>query len=225
MEVDVVARRRKRTIQDLERYDPMRASSKLPSEQRPIKYTASGFQQAREAAYMVAYQGLERRLEQLSGEFGRDIGHDVHEAERVLNPGTGPRFAEHLTAVTGIRDEKLAEIMATARRSGQADLERAIAVSAYERGVRPVWQSWAEANPERAQAVKRLRSTPGPEELYTRTALAMRPPKAGIGDLEPTAEDRKRAAEAEARKNAPRVEFFGSSATSQPRRQIGSRIL
>jgi len=44
--------------------------------------------------------------------------------------------------------------------------------------------------------VKRLRSTPGPEQLYTRTALAMRPPKAGIGDLEPTAEDRKRAAEA-----------------------------
>jgi hypothetical protein len=39
----------KRTLQDLERYGrgSMRASSKLPSEERPMRITASGFQQAR----------------------------------------------------------------------------------------------------------------------------------------------------------------------------------
>jgi hypothetical protein len=176
----------------------------------------------RQDAYREVYEGLERRLEQLSDEFGRDVGKDVYEAERTLNQGTGAKFAEHLTAVTSIRDEKLGEIMATARRSRETDLERAIAVTAYERGVRPVWQSWAEANPQRAEAVKRLRSTPGPEQLYTRTALAMRPPKASPADLEPTAVDRQRAADAEARRNAPRVEFYGPP---QPRRQVGSRIL
>jgi len=43
----------------LERYGPMRASSKLPSERRPIKYTASGFQQAREAAGLSQAQVAE----------------------------------------------------------------------------------------------------------------------------------------------------------------------
>jgi DNA-binding XRE family transcriptional regulator len=38
---------------DLERYGPMLASSKLPSEERPTKYTASGFRAAREAAAMT----------------------------------------------------------------------------------------------------------------------------------------------------------------------------
>jgi len=47
--------RRTRSIEDLERIGKgaMRASSKLPSEERPTKYTASGFQAAREAAGMT----------------------------------------------------------------------------------------------------------------------------------------------------------------------------
>jgi hypothetical protein len=102
----------------------------------------------REAAYREAYQGPERRLEELVGEFGRDIGHDVFEAERTLHQGTGAKFAEHLTALASVPDEKLSEIMTTARRSSQPYLERAIALTAYERGVRPVWSSWAEANPQ-----------------------------------------------------------------------------
>jgi hypothetical protein len=174
-------------------------------------------------AYQESYEGLERRLEQLSDEFGRDVGKDVYEAERTLNGGAAPRFAEHLTAVAGVRDEKLSEIMAVARRSGQADLERAIAVTAYERGVPPVWSAWAEANPERAEAVKLLRGTPGADQLWTRRGRTMRPRKARPEDLEPTAEDLKRAGEAEAKRNAPRVQFFGSGA-AQPRRQVGSRI-
>ena len=53
MEVAVVARRRKRTLQDLERQGPMRASSKLPTEERPTKYVSVGLQAAREVAGMT----------------------------------------------------------------------------------------------------------------------------------------------------------------------------
>jgi Helix-turn-helix len=38
---------------DIERFGPWRASSKLPSEERPTRYTASGFQAARELAGMT----------------------------------------------------------------------------------------------------------------------------------------------------------------------------
>jgi len=39
--------------QDLESYGPMLASSKLPTEERPTRYTASGLRAAREAAQMT----------------------------------------------------------------------------------------------------------------------------------------------------------------------------
>jgi hypothetical protein len=175
----------------------------------------------RQDLYKESNEGLERWLDRLVDEFSRDVSKDVSEAEQTLNRGTGPRFSDHLTAVTGVRDEKLAEIMGVARRSGQADLERAIAVTAYERGVRPVWSSWAEANPERAEAVKLLRGVPGPEQLHTRTARAMRPRKARPEDLLPTAADEQRAAAEEAARQRPRQEIFGKP---QSRRQVGSRI-
>jgi len=46
----VATRRRRRNIEE---FGPWRASSKLPSEERPTKYTASGFRAAREAAAMT----------------------------------------------------------------------------------------------------------------------------------------------------------------------------
>jgi hypothetical protein len=111
--------------------------------------------------------------------------------------------------------------MITARRSSQTDLERATAQVAYQRGLRPVWQSWAEADPQRAAAVTLLRGVPGIEQLHTRTARAMRPPKATADDLEPTAADHQRAAEAAAEKARPRARFFG---VSRQRRQVSGRI-
>jgi hypothetical protein len=177
----------------------------------------------RQDAYRESYEGLERRFDELVGEFGSDISHDVFEATQVLNRGTGSSFAEHLTRVSGMPDEKLAEIMSTARRSSQPDLERAVAQVAFERGVRPVWQSWAEANPERAKAVKLLRGVPGIEQLHTRTARAMRPPRAGEADLEATAADLREAQKAAEAAEAARQAFFRARA-SLPRRQVGSRI-
>jgi hypothetical protein len=176
----------------------------------------------RQDAYRESYEGLERRFEELTREFGKDVSKDVFEAEETLRRGTGASFAEHLTQVSGMPDEKLGELMIMARRSSQTDLERATAQVAYQRGLRPVWQSWAEADPQRAAAVTLLRGVPGIEQLHTRTARAMRPPKATADDLEPTAADHQRAAEAAAEKARPRARFFGVSRNG--RRQVGGRI-
>jgi hypothetical protein len=178
-------------------------------------------EEERADAYMAAYQGLETKLETLSGQFGRDVGKDVQEATQTLYAGSGEKFSEHLASVANVPDERLEQLMNTAVRSGQEELARAIAVTAYERGERAVFNRWAEANPERAAAIERLKGTPGSEQLYTRTARTMRPPKANIEDLLPTLEDERKAREAEAAKNQPREEFFGPSGA---RRQVGSRV-
>jgi hypothetical protein len=177
-------------------------------------------EEERADAYMEAYSGLEKRLGTLSEEFGRGVGKDVQEATQTLYAGAGEKFSEHLTSVANVPDERLGQLMSTAIRSGQEELARAIAVTAYERGERSLFNRWAEANPERAAAIERLKGTPGSEQLFTRTARTMRPPKANIEDLMPTHEDERKAREAEAAKNLPREEFFGP----QVRRQVGSRV-
>jgi len=48
--------RGRRSSAQLERYGPMMASSKLPTEERPTFYTAPGLQAAREAAGMTVEQ-------------------------------------------------------------------------------------------------------------------------------------------------------------------------
>jgi len=169
---------------------------------------------------MEVYKGLQQRLDSLSDEFGWDVGKTIQEAEATLYAGSGKDFSRHLTSVANVPDERLSELMNTAVRSGQEELARAVAVTAYERGERGLFSRWAEANPERAAAVERIKGTPGAEQLYTRTAHAMRPPKANLQDLVPTAEDKRKAAEAEAAKNAPRQAFFGP----QVRRQVGRKV-
>jgi hypothetical protein len=179
-------------------------------------------EEERQDLYMESYQGLQKRLDSLSDEFGREVGKTIQEATQTLYAGEGKKFSEHLSAVATVSDEQLATLMRVARRSGQEDLERAVAVTAYERGERGLWGRWAEKDPERAAAVERIKGTPGAEQLYTRTAGAMRPPKANLEDLMPTDVDVRKAAEAEAAKNQPRVEFFGAS--DLPRRQVGRKV-
>jgi len=174
----------------------------------------------RQDAYRARYGELERRFEGLREKFSKDVSSEVLEAQETLNRGTGSRFSEHLTAVSSIRDEKLGEIMA--RRSGQEDLERAVAITAYERGVRPVWQSWAESDPERAEAVKLLRGVPGAEQFSTRTRT-MRPPRAEEVDLEPTADDVEAQQRTAEEASAARKAFF-SGRPFIPRRQVGRKV-
>ncbi len=125
--------------------------------------------------------------------------------------------------MANVPDERLESLMNTATRSGQEELARAIAASAYERGgsASTIFNSWAEAKPERAAALERIKGTPGASQFYTRTKLAMTPPKAALGDLMPTAEDERKAAEAEAASNVTKyAEFFGPTVP----RQVGGRF-
>lgn len=173
-------------------------------------------------AYMQAYKGLEEKLDGLANDLGREVGKSIQEATETLYAGAGAKFSEHLASVTNVPDERLEALMNTATRSGQEELARAVAAVAYERGQRGLFERWAEANPDRGAAIERIKGTPGGEQFYARTALAMRLPKAGLSGLVPTTEDHRKAAEAEAARNRPRAEFFGPS--SAVRRQAGRRV-
>jgi len=170
--------------------------------------------------YIPAYRELEKTLDELSSELGREEGRAIVAATQALYGPAGEQFSAHLSSVATVPDDGLQALMNTAVRSGQHQLARAVAVSAYERGERGLFNSWAEANPERAAALARIKGTPGAEQFYTRTKRAMRPPKAALADLMPTHEDERRAAEAEAASNVTKyAEFFGPTVT----RQVGSR--
>ncbi len=171
--------------------------------------------------YIPAYRELEKTLDELSGEIGREEGKAILEAtETLYGGGAGKKFSEHLASVANVPDERLEALMNTAVRSGQGELARAVALTAYERGERGLFSSWAESNPERAAALQRIKGTPGAEQFYTRTKLAMTPPKAALADLMPTAVDQRRAAEAEAAAKVTKyAAFFGPTVP----RQVGSR--
>ncbi len=172
--------------------------------------------------YIKAYSGLEETLDELSGELGREEGQAIVEATETLYGGSGSRFSEHLASAANVPDERLQALMNTATRSGQGDLARAVAVSAYERGERTIFNSWASSNPERAAALARIKGTPGSEQFYTRTKLAMTPPRAELSDLIPTPADERRAAEErEAANVAKYAAFFGPA---HVRRQVGGRV-
>jgi hypothetical protein len=185
-----------------------------------IRTDVSLSEEERMDRYISAYSELEKTLDELSGEIGREEGKAILAATETLYGGSGKKFSEHLASVANVPDERLQALMATATRSGQGELARAIALTAYERGERTIFTSWAEGNPERAAALERIKGTPGAEQFYTRTKLAMRPPKAALADLMPTPEDERRAAEAEAASNVTKyAEFFGPTVP----RQVGSR--
>lgn len=178
-------------------------------------------EEARMDRYISAYSELEKTLDELSSELGREEGKAIVEATETLYGGSGKTFSAHLASVAGVPDDGLQALMNTATRSGQPDLARAVAVSAYERGEHGLFNSWAEANPDRAAALERIKGTPGSAQFYTRTKLAMRPPKASLSDLLPTAEDERRAAEErEAASVTKYAAFFGPTAVP---RQVGRR--
>ncbi len=185
-----------------------------------IRTDVSLSEEERMDRYIPAYRELEKTLDELSGEIGREEGKAILAATETLYGGSGKKFSEHLASVANVPDERLEALMNTAVRSGQGELARAIAVSAYERGERTIFNSWAEANPERAAALARIKGTPGASQFYTRTKLAMTPPKAALADLMPTHEDERMAAEAEAASNVTKyAAFFGPSVP----RQVGGR--
>ena len=181
-------------------------------------------EEARMDRYIKAYSGLEERLDELSGEIGREEGKAILEATETLYGGSGKTFSAHLTSVANVPDDGLQALMNTATRSGQAELVRAVALTAYERGgsASGLFNSWASANPERAAALERIKGTPGAEQMATRTRLAMTPPRAELADLIPTPADERRAAEEREAANVTKyAAFFGPT---HVRRQVGGRV-
>jgi hypothetical protein len=139
--------------------------------------------------YTQARQSIDREFERLANNFGAEEGQAIAQATKTLYAGEGQGFAQHLAAVAAVPDERLAELLSTAQRSGQESLARAVASVAYERGVRAVFNRWAEANPERAEALERIRRTPGAVQHFDRTVRALTPPRAEMGDLMPRKDD------------------------------------
>jgi len=173
--------------------------------------------------YIPAYRELEKTLDELSGELGREEGEAILAATETLYGGSGKTFSAHLASAANVPDERLESLMNTAVRSGQEDLARAVALTAYERGgsASTIFTSWAEAHPERAAALERIKGTPGAEQMATRTRLAMTPPKAALQDLIPTHEDERKAAEKKAASDMTKyAQFFGPARMA---RQVGSR--
>ena len=176
--------------------------------------------EARQEAYMKGYQQLEERHEQLVEEINQEHSKRTAAAEKKLYAGTGERFGGYLVELSSKPADELEGIMRTAQRTGQKDLARAVAVAALDKNQFGVFDQWAASDPETAEALKYLRTTPGGSQFYDRTTRAMRPPKADPASLEPTAEDLQRFREEEARRNAPRQQFFHPN---RPRYQVGGR--
>jgi hypothetical protein len=141
--------------------------------------------------------------------------------ERLLTEGVGAKFSDHVVSLADKSDEQLKSIAHTAKRTGQNDLVRAAAQTALDRNLFEVYRQWSQDDPERAQALERLRSTPDVEQLATRTE-AMKPPVAFPESLTPTFSEKEEHARREERKRQDaerrRQEFYRNP---PPRRQVG----
>jgi hypothetical protein len=168
--------------------------------------------------YRQRYQELiSSPFNRLAGSFIESVMAPRGADERRLTQGVGEKFSDHLIALSGKTDEELPALMKTAQRTGQADLVRAIAQVSLDRNQFGVFNEWAAGEPDLAAALKRVRSTPDPEQLATR-AGAMRPPKADPEALEPRQEDHDRAASRPAAEAASRAAFYG-----RPRSIVGAK--
>lgn len=170
----------------------------------------------RQDEYMKLYkQKVEGPFEQQASDFVGEIMGPRGEDERVLTQGVGDSFPDHLCALSGKPVEELPGLMKTAKRTGQQDLARAVAQVALDRNQFALFNEWAEGEPELAEALKRIRTTPDTEQLVTRTK-AVRPHAADANSLEPTAEDHQKAAQKHAADEASRAAFF-----NRPRSIVG----
>jgi hypothetical protein len=172
----------------------------------------------RQTRYMKRWQELNEEFERMANEHGKWFYDTQRALDEKIHKGTGEKFSEHLTALANTSDEKLPELLSTAQRTGQKDLARAVAQTALERRQLGIFQTWADSEPELAEALKRRRSLPEDKRFLDRT-LTMRPFKADMTSLTPTPEDHDRAAREETAAEAQKRQFFGF-----PRRQVGSRV-
>jgi hypothetical protein len=178
----------------------------------------------RQEDYREGHGLIMSEYERLADAFSRQQSQAFVEAERTLYGGPKTSsYQQALTEAAAASDEKLPELMKLAASSGLGELERAVAVVANQRkpGRSELFDQWVSADPARVAARERLLGTPKPGQFYDRVR-ALKPPRAEVRDLEPTAADYQAAREAKAQQDAPRQRFFGG--TPAPVRQVGSRI-
>jgi hypothetical protein len=144
----------------------------------------------REQRYIERFTPIAENLDNAATAFVGFWENQRSELAKKVHEGTGERFADHVGRVSELPDEKLGEVMETAIRTGQDDLAQAAAEVALTRqGYSRIFNAWAERNPERAQALKRLHSLPDPERLVTRASARAQVPPASPEALKPRQED------------------------------------
>jgi hypothetical protein len=174
---------------------------------------------------MEAHQSIEDEWARLCEEFSRTQSQAVVEAQKKLYRGASTEaYQRALAEASSAPDERLGELAQLAAQSGLRDLAQAVAV--VDDGRKPggrseLFASWVSQDPARQAAHARLKGTPKGAQFHARTQ-GVKPPRAKAEDLQPTYDDRQKAAAEKAAKDAPRVEFFGG--VPEPRREVGRRI-
>jgi hypothetical protein len=173
----------------------------------------------RQEKFAAWYQDLGKGLNDAASHFVGRWESLRDDLTRQVHQGTGERFADHLTRVSELDDSKLDEVMDVAQRTGQAELEQAVAEVALTRMRHGVFNRWAERNPDRAAALQRLHNLPPTERVVNRATARSSVPNATFDGLTPTEEDRQRAASDKAIAESQRKQKLGL-----PKRQVGRRI-
>ena len=206
----------------LERNEALKAS---------IKDRADLSDEERADAYMEGHAELTQELQDAADALISQVESERSELRRKVHAGTGERFGEYLIDLAGKSEEELRPLMQTALRTGQEDLARAIAQTAYEKNLSGLglFAEWAEANPETSEALERLNSLPSHDRLEARAKARTFVPKAGLQSLMPSpaalerarraaAEEQERAERERIAKAMQREQFF-----RQPLRRVGRR--
>lgn len=183
--------------------------------------------------YMAGHAELTRELQDAADALIGNVESEREELERKVHEGAGERFAQYLIELADKSEEELRPLMQTALRTGQGDLARAIAQTAYEKNLSSItggmFAQWAQSNPEAAQALERLHSLPPSDRLEDRAKGRAWVPKADLRSLMPTPEALERARRvaaaeqernriAQTRKDMERVQVFG-----RPVQRVGRR--
>lgn len=175
---------------------------------REVRLNVEMSDEEREDLYMRRYlDRVEEPFNKLAGDFVASVAAPRGEAERALTEGVGEKFGEFVVSLSGKPADELKRVMKTAGRTGQGDLAAAAAQVALDGNLFGIFDEWAASDPKRAEAMRRVRTTPGPEQLATR-AKALKPPRADASSLVPGEKEREAVAMKRAADDAAKEAFY-----------------
>ncbi len=146
------------------------------------------------------------------GEAAQDFVREVVELRTALEEKVygGESPSEHLVGLSSVSDDRLSELMETAAAAGDKKLERAVMLTARQRGLRGIVNRFIERDPDRRAAHEQLIRIPEIERLDG-IAKAYKPPRAGPESLRPNFDAQERAALRDQGRESRRSGFFGRS--------------